>query len=371
MNRRAALGLLGLGALAGSGALVGCGFMPEDASAADIEQPTVAPVVDGPLVYFNWAEVVDPEVLAGFSAEYGVEVVESNFDSMESMTAKLAAGNRYDVIFPSDKFAQRLIRAGQLYRLDRAALPNAEQIFGAYPFFADPWYDPGSAHTVPYSMYKTGIGFRKDILGEELTGSWADLWDPRADGRKFLLDDRDEVLGLGALRLGYDINTGTDLELREITALIQALRPQLRGFSGDNITNLLNDSAWLLQLWSGDIVSVIGQAEDPSIYGFSSPTEGAPTGSDAFAIPLGAEHPGTAMLFIDYMLRPENVDSNVSYSGYAMPVPSAEETYAALVEAVPSAVVTAEEVAAGINFRNSTQAVNQARDAAYTQIKAG
>ena len=60
----------------------------------------VEPKIDGDLVYFNWADYVDPSVFEGFSNEYGVKVIQSNFDSMESMQAKLSAGNRYDIIFP-------------------------------------------------------------------------------------------------------------------------------------------------------------------------------------------------------------------------------------------------------------------------------
>ena len=29
-------------------------------------------------------------------------------------------------------------------------------------------------------MYKTGIAWRKDKLGDELTGSWRDLWNEEA-----------------------------------------------------------------------------------------------------------------------------------------------------------------------------------------------
>ena len=45
----------------------------------------------------------------GFQKEYGVKVIQSNFDSMESMQAKLAAGNRYDIIFPSAQWVQKLV----------------------------------------------------------------------------------------------------------------------------------------------------------------------------------------------------------------------------------------------------------------------
>ncbi|GAB3964855.1 hypothetical protein GCM10029978_026280 [Actinoallomurus acanthiterrae] len=220
-------------------------------------------------------------------------------------------------------------------------------------------------------MYKTGIGWRKDKLGDTLGGSVADLWDPRANGRKFLIDDRDEVLGLGALRLGFDINTADPGRLAQIVKLISDLRPSLRGFSGDEVNELLNGSAWMHQMWSGDIVAVLNQAKGKAAYGFESPREGAPIGSDCYAIPSNAPHPGTAMLFIDYMLRPENVKKNIAYIGYPMPVKGTEDTYAKLVESVPEAIVTVADVAKGIDFKNGTEAQIQARDAAYTQIKAG
>ena len=162
------------------------------------ETPRITPKVDGDLVYFNWAGFLDPKVLKGFADEYGVDIVESNFDSMESMQAKLAAGNRYDVIFPSAQWVQKLVAANQLHQIDHSTLENAASIFDHYDHFVDPWYDPGSAHSVPFTMYKTGIAWRKDKLGD-LTGSWNDLWNDKADGHTFLLYDRDEVLGMTAL----------------------------------------------------------------------------------------------------------------------------------------------------------------------------
>ncbi len=65
-------------------------------------------------------------------------------------------------------------------RSTTSVLENAAAIFDHYDYFADPWYDPGSAHSIPFSMYKTGIAWRKDKLGDELTGSWRDLWNEDA-----------------------------------------------------------------------------------------------------------------------------------------------------------------------------------------------
>ncbi|MGW7428701.1 polyamine ABC transporter substrate-binding protein [Streptomyces sp. NPDC054861] len=373
LSRRAFLRAgTGVGASAALGlTAAGCGFAPvDDAAARAAAEAPIDVEVDGDLVYFNWADFVDPAVFAGFEKEYGVKVVQSNFDSMEGMTAKLNAGNRYDIIFPTAKWAERLTAGGRLRRIDHSRLRNAEAVFGAYDYFADPWYDPGSAHTVPFTMYKTGIGWRRDRLGD-LTGSWDDLWNDRARGRVFVLDDRDEVLGLGALKLGHDLTTGERAELDEVTDTLRSLRPRLRGFSSDSYNNLLNGNADMTQAWSGDMAAMLAQAKDPRVFGFETAREGAPVNSDCYAIPVDARHPGTAMLFIDYMLRPENVRRNIEYIGYPMPVRGSEDTYAALVEPFPDCLVTAADLKADLFFRNGTAEAEKARDAAWTAVKAG
>ncbi|MGW2588417.1 extracellular solute-binding protein [Streptomyces virginiae] len=211
----------------------GCGFATSDdpAGKATAEAP-IDVKVDGDLVYFNWADFVDPSVFEGFQKEYGVKVVQSNYDSMEGMAAKLNAGNRYDIIFPTAKWAERLATGGRLRTIDHSRLRGAEAVFGGYDYFADPWYDPRSAHTVPFTMYKTGIGWRRDRLGD-LTGSWEDLWNEKAKGKVFVLDDRDEVLGLGALKLGLGLTTGDRADLDRVTDTLRSLRPRLRGFSSE------------------------------------------------------------------------------------------------------------------------------------------
>ncbi|MFF2198218.1 spermidine/putrescine ABC transporter substrate-binding protein [Streptomyces sp. NPDC058157] len=349
----------------------GCGFAAHDdpADRAAAETPVEAEV-DGDLVYFNWADYVDPSVFEGFQQEYGVKVIQSNYDSMEGMAAKLGAGNRYDVIFPSAKWAQRLAAGGRLRRIDHSRLRGAEALFGSYGYFTDPWYDPHSAHTVPFTMYKTGIGWRRDRLGD-LDGSWTDLWNDRARGRVFVLDDRDEVLGLGALSLGLPLTTDDHDDLARVTDTLRSLRSRLRGFSSDSYNNLLNGNADMTQAWSGDMAAMLAQAEDPSVFGFETAREGAPVNSDCYAIPANARHPGTAMLFIDYMLRPENVKKNIRYIGYPMPVRGTEDTYAELVEPFPQCVVGADDLKADLFYRNGDARGERARDAAWTEVKAG
>ena len=290
---------------------------------------------------------------------------------MESMQAKLAAGNQYDIIFPSAQWVQKLVAANQLHTIDPSTLKNAPLIFDHYAYFADPWYDAKSGHSIPFSMYKTGIAWRKDKLGETLTGGWSDLWNETSKGRTFVLDDRDEVLGMLSLLLGYELNTAGDRELGNIVDRFRSLRPYLRGFSSDDYNNLLSGDAWMHQTWSGDMAALLWQAEDASIYGFEAPSQGTPINSDTYAIPINARHPGTALLFIDYMLRPENVEKNINYIGYPMPVHGTEGAYQEIVADYPECTVTVADLARGLYFSNDSVVKTQARDAAYTEMKVG
>src|SRR3954462_2417933 len=109
--------------IAGAGlALAGCGVGNSGSGSKKETEKLVKAKVDGDLVYFNWSEYLDPALIKKFEKQYSVKVRESNFDSMSSMMAKLRSGNRYDVIFPDQSYARKLIAANQLLKIDKAKL---------------------------------------------------------------------------------------------------------------------------------------------------------------------------------------------------------------------------------------------------------
>ena len=242
-----------------------------------------------------------PEADQGFEKRYGVKVRESNFDSMNGMMAKLRSGNKYDVIFPTADWAQRLHAGNQLLRFDKEQLKNTDTV---YDYFAKPWYDPTAEHTVPYALYASGILYRKDKV--ELTGSWNDLALDSAKGRIYLLDDYQEVLGAGNMVNGAELNSKDQADIEKSKQWALDLKPKLRGFSTDDIQNMVGGNAWIHHGWNGDVVNVRNQVKKPENYSFQKCTEGIPLGTDCMAIPANAEHPGTALAFIDFILEPEN-----------------------------------------------------------------
>jgi spermidine/putrescine transport system substrate-binding protein len=348
--------------------LAGCG-VGEGGSSTTAKKAAPAKVIpakpDGDLVYFNWSEYLDPKLMKEFEKLHGVKVRESNFDSMQGMMAKLRSGNRYDLIFPGSEWAERLIKANQLLRFDPSQLKNAGTL---YDYFDKPWYDAGADHTLPYALYASGIIYRKDKL--QLTGSWNDFANEEANGRVYLLDDYQEVIGAGNLVSGAKLNSTDPADVEKAKQWALDLKPKLRGFSTEDIQNMVSGNGWIHHGWNGDVVNIRNQVSKPENYSFQKCKEGLPLGTDCFAIPANAEHPGTALAFIDFMLEPEHASRNIEYMGYPMPYKGPDETFAGLVKTDPAINVTVDDLENGDQYRNIGTAGRRLWDQTWTEIKA-
>lgn len=347
--------------------VAGCGVGQQDEAPKAATERVVKAEPDGDLVYFNWSEYLEPKLMKAFEKQYGVKVRESNFDSMQGMMAKLRSGNRYDVIFPTAEWVDRLRKGNQLLRVDLDQIPNASSM---YEYFNEPWYDPESAFTVPYAMYASGIIFRADKI-TDMAGSWNDMGNPTADGRAYLLDDFQEVIGAGNLVNGADLNSIEAADVEQAKQWALELKPKMRGFSTDDIQNMVSGNAWIHHGWNGDVVNVRNQVDKAENYTFQKCSEGIPLGTDCFAIPANAEHPGTALTFINFILDPENASKNIEYMGYPMPYTGPDETFARLVKEDPSINVTVEDLENGQQFGDLGVQGRRLWDQTWTEIKAG
>ena len=354
--------------VAGAGiALAGCGVGDSSGGSKEETEKPIAKKVDGDLVYFNWSEYMDPAIIKGFEKLHGVKVRQSYFDSMPAMMSKLRAGIAYDVIFPTAEYAQRLIQGNQLRRIDREKLKNTDTV---YPNFQSPWYDTDSEHTTPYTMYATGLGYRADKV-KDMSGSWRDLGEADHAGKAFCLDDFQEGIGMANQVNGHGLNASDEEALDQATDYLLDLKPNLRGFSSDTITTMTSGNANIQHLWNGDVVNIRNQVDNPEDFRFQKSKEGIPVGSDTFAIPVNAKHPGTALLFIEYLLEPEVAAQNVGWMGYPMPYEGAPtESFASLVKDDPEINVTVEDLENGEQFENLGREDRQAWDQAWTEVKA-
>lgn len=178
LSRRAFLqrGLaLGLSATALATVLSGCGEEEEEQPAA---MDTTLPEE---LVFFNWADYLDPDLRKKFETETGVKVKEVYFDTNDDLLAKVRAGaTGYDVICPGGYIVSIMQKSGMLQPLDMSLIPSFSGIVPALqnPIFDDPAQQDGDKYSVPYMFGNAGIGVRTDKVKETVT-SWATMWDPK------------------------------------------------------------------------------------------------------------------------------------------------------------------------------------------------
>jgi len=116
------------------------------------------------LYLYNWNNYISAETAARFEAWCGCRLKQDYYSDNEEMLAKLEAGaTGYDLLVPTGNAVQTLIRKQELQTLALERLPHLDNIA---PSFADPWYDPGLRHAVPYATTVTLLGFNATRLAE-------------------------------------------------------------------------------------------------------------------------------------------------------------------------------------------------------------
>ncbi len=275
---------------------------------------------------FTWSDYLAPEIKADFEKEFGCTVIESNFENNEELRAKLQVSNEgYDLVCPSDYAVTTLVKDGLLLEIDHARVPNLKHLGAA---FANPSYDPGLKHSVPFQWGVTGIGFSKNATAAAgAPASWADFFDPAKitawKGRVSCLDDAREVLGAALLALGHSPNTRDPAQIAAARDRVIAMKAQIANFdSSDFQTSLSTGQTVAAQGWNGQFA---GAAAENADLAFVVPKEGAFRYVDNWAIPKGAREKALAETFIDYLLRPEVAAKLVNLKRYASPNEAAKK----------------------------------------------
>ena len=278
----------------------------------------VAGQVDGDLRLYNWNDYMDPDIIADFEAEFGVSVIQDFYPSNEEMQARVAAGGaQHDVVVPSDYMIELMIEDGLLLPLTREAVPN---IVNVETEFADPPYDPGLRHSVPFLWGTTGLGVNVALLGD-VEPSWDLVFDPEVagnlPGRVLLLDDARETMGAALNWLGLDPNTTDEDDLRAASDAIATARDWTAAFNSDLYADLLmSGEVVVAHGYSGNFLEAFGEDES---FTYLVPTEGSTIWTDNLAILAAAPHPCTAHTFLDFILRPEQHARLTNYIYYPSP----------------------------------------------------
>ena len=263
---------------------------------------------------YNWGEYTGENLLNDFEAKTGAKVVMENFDSNEQMYIKVANGETYDVLVPSDYMIQRLIGEDYLQKLDKTKLDCMDKL--CEDVIGLP-YDPNNDYSIPYFWGTVGIVYDKNQVDiEDLEREGFEIFrDPKYRGNIYLYDSERDSFMMALKALGYSMNTSSEKELQEayewLVSCVQTMKPEI--VTDEIIDNMAQGRKALGLIYSGDAAYVMAENED---MGYYLPESGTNLWSDAMVIPANAKNPELAYEFINFVSDYEGAYDNSSFVGY-------------------------------------------------------
>lgn len=328
VSRKAMAAVAAVLVLAVVGGTVGASLSQQHKSAAAVEK-----YGSNVLKLYLPGEYLGENVISDFEKQYGVRVIVENFDSNEMMYTKLMAGDRYDVIIPSDYMIERLMNEDFLQPLDKSIIPNMENMSDAVLGMS---YDPDNTYSIPYFWGSVGLVYNHENVDPAVIESegWEVLRNTDYAGHIYIYDSERDSFMMAFKALGYSMNTEDPNEINDAYEwLLQMNNTMSPVYVTDEVIDgMMNGYKDIAVVYSGDAAVVLDENEDMSFY---MPSQGTNIWCDAMVIPQNAENPKLAHEFINYMLTYEAAFDNTETVGYTSPnaevfeeMTSSEDLYA-------------------------------------------
>jgi spermidine/putrescine transport system substrate-binding protein len=279
------------------------------------------------LKLYNWVAYINQQCLKDFGKKYNCKVEVTTFNNTDEAMAKLRSGQvDFDVFFPTIDLMGQLVEGKLIQPINQSYVPNISQ---AWPDFTNPFYDGKWRYTVPYTIYTTGIAWRKDHVPEDpstMANPWAMLWQPKYKGKVAILDDAREGISLGLMKNGvFNLNTTNPSQISAAGAsLVDLAHLTNVHINNNDYTEVPTGQIWIHHSWSGDMAtaaSYMSKGVPVDVVGYWFPADGrGPVGNDLITVLKGAQNPVLAHLFMDYMLNLNNALTNYTYTGYMQPL---------------------------------------------------
>ena len=263
------------------------------------------------LNFYTWADYTSPELIEKFEAETGITVNIDTFASNEDLLAKMMAGaTGYDIIVPGDYLVEILIKEDLLQRVEPNQLANFKNV---EPRWVDVYWDPGRHYSIPWMWGTTSFNVNTDVFDGDIH-TLAVLFDPPdvLKGRINMFQDSVEVINMALRYLGFPRCNSNPDEMRQVQELLLRQKEWVRSYSMDPKELIVSGEVDATMNWDGYAIRT--RAEKPSV-AFAHPREGYTGWMDNLAVPRGAENVENAMIFMDFMMVPENIALESNYVG--------------------------------------------------------
>ncbi|MCE9589483.1 MAG: spermidine/putrescine ABC transporter substrate-binding protein [Planctomycetes bacterium] len=324
-----------------------------------------APREEKVLNLYIWSEYLPQSVLDKFTQRTGIKVNVDNYDSNETLLAKLRSGvAEYDLCVPSDYMVRVLIAEKLILPIDHAKVPNLGNIDAR---FLSRGFDPGNRYSVPYLWGTTGLGYNKQQVTEPVE-SWKIVFDKKYAGKVLLLDDMRECFAVALKSMGKSLNSTDPADLEAAAKLLMAQKELVKTYNSNDFDNILAaGDVVLAHGYNGQLAKLA--AKEPAKFAYVVPKEGATQAIDSLCILAKAKHSEAALAFINFVHEPEINAEIVNGVHYASPNTAARKfIHADILN--NAAIYPSEETLKQCETMEDLGEATQAMDRYWTEIKA-
>lgn len=326
---------------------------------------TAGAMADGVLNLFNWGNYTSPEMIEKFTAETGISVTITDYDSNTTALTKVEAGaSGFDLVVPSANYIPVYVRKGLIAELDHSRIPNIGNIA---PEWQNVDWDPGRKHSVPWQWGSVGIAVNTAVYSGDVNTSELFLDPPpELEGKINVVPEMNDVLNMAIFNAGGEACT-EDLEvLKVVRDRLMAAKPKWLSMDYGTTDKLSSGDYAASVNWNGSTMRA--RLNNPDVvYGY--PREGYPLFMDSVALLSDAKNVDEAYQFINFILEPENAAMISAFARYANGVAGSEAFMPEDMTTAPEIIAPAELAAAGRFLPTCPQSAVDLYTAIWTELR--
>jgi len=296
-----------------------------------------AAYADGELHLYNWGDYTNPKLIEKFEQQYNIKVTLDDFDSNDTLLAKVRAGNTgYDVVFPSDYAVKILLDEGFLAKTEPNKMENFKNVD---PRWVDVYWDQGRNYSVPWQWGTTNFAVDTAVYGGDID-TLAILFDPppELDGKINMQPEIVEVIHAGLRYLGKPLCNGNPEDLKAVNDLLVGAKPHWRTIDYPMIEPLVAGDVAASHGWNG--AAMRARLQKPTLK-YAYPKEGVAGWMDNAVVLADAPNMDNAKLWQNFIMDPENAALISDFAKYANGIMGSEKFLPAEFATAPEIMMPA------------------------------